>query len=103
MFLIKNMMFLIKNIMFLIRNINIFAKTLVKNIDVFDRQSKTFMFLIYPQCFCKNMSECMPPGYQTVGSDGRERVCRVEKPVYGMAQAGRRWQRCLFPWLVAAE
>ena len=21
------------------------------------------------------------------------------KPVYGMAQAGRRWQRSLFPWL----
>jgi hypothetical protein len=31
--------------------------------------------------------------------DGVNRVCRVEKPVYGMAQAGRRWQRALFPWL----
>eukprot|EP00965_Chrysotila_dentata_P187221 6171994-Pleurochrysis_carterae.AAC.2 len=26
-------------------------------------------------------------------------VCRVEKPVSGIAQAGRRWQRPLFPWL----
>ena len=26
-------------------------------------------------------------------------VCKVVKPVYGMAQAGRRWQRSLYPWL----
>eukprot|EP00965_Chrysotila_dentata_P009914 323156-Pleurochrysis_carterae.AAC.1 len=42
-----------------------------------------------------------PPGYETTGSDGRTRVCRVIKPVYGMAQAGRRWQRSFFPWLKA--
>jgi hypothetical protein len=41
----------------------------------------------------------MPPGYELVGRDGRQRVCRVEKPIYGMAQAGRRWQRTIFPWL----
>eukprot|EP00965_Chrysotila_dentata_P084154 2778266-Pleurochrysis_carterae.AAC.1 len=29
------------------------------------------------------------PGYATLGADGRPRICRVEKPVYGMAQAGR--------------
>eukprot|EP00965_Chrysotila_dentata_P000565 18540-Pleurochrysis_carterae.AAC.1 len=29
------------------------------------------------------------PGYETIGSDGRTRVCRVVKPVYGMAQASR--------------
>eukprot|EP00965_Chrysotila_dentata_P004041 131092-Pleurochrysis_carterae.AAC.1 len=40
-----------------------------------------------------------PPGYATLGTDGRPRICRVEKPIYGMAQAGRRWQRSLFPWL----
>eukprot|EP00965_Chrysotila_dentata_P124249 4107377-Pleurochrysis_carterae.AAC.1 len=40
-----------------------------------------------------------PPGYETVGEDSKTRVCRVVKPVYGMAQAGRRWQRSLFPWL----
>eukprot|EP00965_Chrysotila_dentata_P080207 2646030-Pleurochrysis_carterae.AAC.1 len=31
-----------------------------------------------------------PPGYGTIGSDGRPRICRVGKPIYGMAQAGRR-------------
>ena len=41
-----------------------------------------------------------PPGpHSTLGSDGKQRVWRVNKPVYGMAQAGRRWQRSLFPWL----
>ena len=41
-----------------------------------------------------------PPGpYNLTGSDGRERVYKVKKPIYGMAQAGRRWQRTLFPWL----
>eukprot|EP00965_Chrysotila_dentata_P155942 5153427-Pleurochrysis_carterae.AAC.3 len=40
-----------------------------------------------------------PPGYSTYSADGRRRVCRVEKPVYGMAQAGRRRQHSLFPWL----
>ena len=43
----------------------------------------------------------MPPGYELIGTDGRQRVCRVEKPIYGMAQAGRRWQRSIFPWLKA--
>ena len=41
-----------------------------------------------------------PPGpYSVSGQDGRARVWKVHKPVYGMAQAGRRWQRTLFPWL----
>jgi hypothetical protein len=38
----------------------------------------------------------MPPGYEKEG-----KVCKVVKPVYGMAQAGRRWQRSLFPWLIS--
>ena len=42
-----------------------------------------------------------PPGYETVGADGRQRIYRVDRPIYGMAQAGRRWQRTLFPWLSA--
>lgn len=55
---------------------------------------------------------CTPPaGYTTAEVDGTvklvplgqgdgvDRVCKVVKPVYGMAQAGRRWQRSLFPWL----
>ena len=37
-----------------------------------------------------------PPGYERPGQ-----ICRICKPVYGMAQAGRRWQRTLFPWLSA--
>lgn len=45
----------------------------------------------------------MPPGYELSGRDGRQRVCRVEKPIYGMAQSGRRWQRTIFPWLLDAE
>ena len=39
------------------------------------------------------------PGHQTHDAQGRARVCQVVKPIYGMAQAGRRWQRSLYPWL----
>ena len=50
---------------------------------------------------------CTPPtGYRfdasgklVAGKDDGERICVVQKPIYGMAQAGRRWQRTLFPWL----
>jgi hypothetical protein len=54
-----------------------------------------------------------PPGYTTSASggvvrivplgegDGVDRICQVVKPVYSMAQAGRRWQRTLFLWLLA--
>ena len=54
-----------------------------------------------------------PPGYSTAivdgavtlvptdQGDGVDRLCRVERPVYGMAQSGRRWQRTIFPWLLA--
>ena len=46
---------------------------------------------------------CTPPqgheGIAGLGADGRPRLCCVQKPIYGMAQAGRRWQRSLFPWL----
>lgn len=56
-----------------------------------------------------------PPGYATANvdgvvrlvpeaeGDGVARICRVERPVYGMAQAGRRWQRTLSPWLLEWE
>ena len=40
-----------------------------------------------------------PPGCDEQGTDNQIRVYKVLKPVYGMAQAGRRWQRSLFPWL----
>ena len=42
-----------------------------------------------------------PPGHERRGKDGKEQICKVVKPVYGMAQAGRRWQRSLFPWLLS--
>ena len=43
---------------------------------------------------------CSPPrGHVKLDSDGVPMVCKVVKPIYGMAQAGRRWQRSLFPWL----
>ena len=43
-----------------------------------------------------------PPGYEAnhVDETGRPMVCEVQKPIYGMAQAGRRWQRSLYPWLL---
>jgi hypothetical protein len=46
----------------------------------------------------------MPTGYES-GFDpsaptGKETVLRVEKPIYGMAQAGRRWQRTIFPYIL---
>ena len=40
-----------------------------------------------------------PPGYETLGADGKPKILRINKPVYGMAQSGRRWQRSIFPWL----
>ena len=40
-----------------------------------------------------------PPGYERLDADGHRMICKVVKPIYGMAQAGRRWQRTLFPWL----
>ena len=42
-----------------------------------------------------------PPGHETLGKDGLQQIIRVDKPIYGMAQAGRRWQRSLYPWLAA--
>ena len=41
-----------------------------------------------------------PPGHDKTAEDGLAPVYKVLKPVYGMAQAGRRWQRSLFPWLL---
>ena len=45
---------------------------------------------------------CSPPpgGLDDSGADLTSVICVVRKPIYGMAQAGRRWQRSLFPWLI---
>ena len=40
-----------------------------------------------------------PQGFPKKDAEGFEMCCKVIKPIYGMAQAGRRWQRTLFPWL----
>ena len=41
----------------------------------------------------------MAPGYEQYGKDGKPLVLRIEKPIYGIPQAGRRLQRQIFPWL----
>lgn len=41
-----------------------------------------------------------PPGSEKTGPDGRPLICRVEKPIYGIPQAGRRLQRRIFPWCI---
>lgn len=59
-------------------------------------------------CYC-----CPPAGYTTTcddgvirlvpngKGDGTQRLCKVVSPIHGMALAGRRWQRSLFPWMLA--
>ena len=42
----------------------------------------------------------MPQGYEQYGSDGKPLVARIDKPIYGIQQAGRRLQRMLFSWLI---
>jgi len=40
------------------------------------------------------------PYYQQLGADGKPRVFLVQKPVYGLRQAGRRFQCDFFAWFV---
>ena len=40
-----------------------------------------------------------PPGQVKLDDSGRPLVARVEKPIYGIQQAGRRLQRMLFAWI----
>ena len=46
----------------------------------------------------------MPSGYATglevSNPSGADTVLCIEKPIYGMAQAGPRWQRTIFPYLL---
>ena len=37
-------------------------------------------------------------GKPNLGPDGKPRICRIDKPIYGLPQSGRRLQRCVFPW-----
>ena len=41
----------------------------------------------------------MPEGFVELDKTGTPRVCRIEKPVYGAPQSGRRLQRKIFAWL----
>ena len=41
----------------------------------------------------------LPPGHPKLGPDGQPYIARVDKPIYGIQQAGRRLQRRLFSWL----
>ena len=43
----------------------------------------------------------MPPGHTQYDSHGKPYVLKVVKPIYGIPQAGRRFQRSIFPWLRA--
>ena len=43
----------------------------------------------------------MSSGHEKLGADGQPLICRIEKPVYGAQQSGRRLQRRLFPWVKA--
>ena len=40
-----------------------------------------------------------PPGHTEVGADGKDKVYLVQKPIYDLKQAGRRFQRDFFAWL----
>ena len=42
----------------------------------------------------------MPDGYVEKDEDGIPLVCVVQKPIYGIPQAGRRLQRGLFDWML---
>ena len=46
--------------------------------------------------YCK-----MPPGYEEKDSRGVAKVIRVDKPIYGIPQSGRRLQRPLVEWFKA--
>ena len=41
----------------------------------------------------------MPAGYTQPDKDGRPHILKIVKPIYGIPQAGRRFQRSIYPWL----
>ena len=43
----------------------------------------------------------MAPGHVQYDPHGNPYVLKIVKPIYGIPQAGRRFQRCIFPWLRA--
>ena len=47
-----------------------------------------------------SFAENLPEGISAVDEHGRQKVCRVIKPIYGMKQAGHLWHRALNDYLV---
>ena len=43
----------------------------------------------------------MPPGYEQFDKDGHPMKLKIVKPIYGIPQGARRFQRTVFPWLRA--
>ena len=43
----------------------------------------------------------MPPGHELFDKDGQPLKLKIVKPIYGIPQGARRFQRSLFPWLRA--
>ena len=43
----------------------------------------------------------LPPGREEFDAKGRAKIARVQKPIYGIQQAGRRLQRKLFEWVTS--
>ena len=41
----------------------------------------------------------MPIGYTQTDKNGRPYILKIVKPIYGIPQAGRRFQRSIYPWL----
>ena len=41
----------------------------------------------------------LPPGHPEFDARGRPKLAKVQKPIYGIQQAGRRLQRMLFDWV----
>jgi hypothetical protein len=39
-----------------------------------------------------------PPGFQQSGPDGKLLVCKLQKSIYGLKQAGRNWNQLLNKW-----
>lgn len=44
-----------------------------------------------------------PAGFEQVGPNGEELVCRLRKSLYGLKQAGREWNKLLNSWLVNSK
>ena len=44
-----------------------------------------------------------PPGFEQVGPNGEELVCKLNKSLYGLRQAGREWNSLLNDWLTSSK